>query len=231
MKNFKLFSRSEKDPDTLTGRSMILPIVFYLVCGVLLIVFGNRALKITAYVLSGVLILWGGWSIIGYIRSKPLIRITESKLAVGLALLVGGVLLAFNPDYLSNSLHFIWGLALLFGCFLKIQYAFDEKSVKVDKWWIMLILAAVSLVIGILSLLNTLFQGAEESRGLFVGIALVVEAVLDLVVFFLLKRALGRLNDVTIPIPETPAAVEGPKETPALPGEGAAEPAENYPED
>ena len=44
MANLKLFSRSKKDPDTLTARSMILPILFCLVCGLLLIFFGNLAL-------------------------------------------------------------------------------------------------------------------------------------------------------------------------------------------
>ena len=57
MKSFKLFNRNKNDPDALTARSMILPILFCLVCGVLLILFGNLALRITAYVLAGVMIL------------------------------------------------------------------------------------------------------------------------------------------------------------------------------
>ena len=75
MANLKLFSRSKKDPDTLTARSMILPILFCLVCGLLLIFFGNLALRITAYVLAGVMILCGVWSGIVYLRSDPVRRI------------------------------------------------------------------------------------------------------------------------------------------------------------
>ena len=148
MKSFKLFSRDKNDPNALNARSMILPILFCLVCGILLIAFGELAPRITAYVLAGVMLLCGIWSVIAYIRSAPVKRITESRLANGLILLVAGVLLAFNPNYLNDSLPFIWGLALLFGGFLKIQYAFDEKTVRVEKWWIMLILAAFSLIIG-----------------------------------------------------------------------------------
>ena len=222
MKSLKLFSRSKKDPDTLTARSMILPIIFCLVCGVLLILFGNLALRITAYVLAGVMILCGIWSVIAYIRSGILRRITESRLATGLILLVAGTLLAFNPNYLEDFLPFIWGLALLFGAFLKIQYAFDEKTVAVKRWWIMLILAAFSLIIGILSLLNPAFLG--ESRNLVIGILLVVEAVLDITVFFLLRHALRKPDSVPAapvsePAPETPAASEtvpaSPSEPPA----------------
>ena len=190
MNNFRLFSRDKNDPNALSARSMILPILFCLVCGVLLILFGNLALRITAYVLAGVMILCGGWYILTYIRSAPIQRITEARLATGLVLLVAGILLAFNPDYLQDFLPFVWGLALLFGSFLKIQYAFDEKSVNVPRWWIMLIFAAFSLIIGVLSLLNPAFLG--ESRNLVIGILLVVEAVLDTTVFFLLKHALKK---------------------------------------
>ena len=59
MKNLHLSSPDKKDSDALTARSMILPIAFCLVCGVLLILFGNLALRITAYVLAGVMILCG----------------------------------------------------------------------------------------------------------------------------------------------------------------------------
>lgn len=206
MANLKLFSRSKKDPDTLTARSMILPILFCLVCGLLLIFFGNLALRITAYVLAGVMILCGVWSGIVCLRSDPVRRITESRLATGLILLVAGTLLAFNPNYLEDILPFIWGLALLFGGFLKIQYAFDEKSVQVKKWWIMLLFAAFSLIVGIIALLNPAFLG--ENRNLVIGILLVLEAVLDITVFFLLRHALKKSSQPLATVSQTFSADE-----------------------
>ena len=103
MANLKLFSRSKKDPDTLTARSMILPILFCLVCGLLLIFFGNLALRITAYVLAGVMILCGVWSGIVYLRSDPVRRITESRLAT---LSIPIIWRTFSPSFgalLSSS--------------------------------------------------------------------------------------------------------------------------------
>ena len=215
MKNLSLFSRDKKDPDALISRSMILSIIFCLVCGVLLILYGNLALRITACVLAGIMILCGIWSIIVYIRSKPLQRIMESRLASGLVLLVAGTLLAFNPNYLEEFLPFVWGLALLFSGFLKIQYAFDEKSVGVNKWWIMLILAAFSIIIGILSLLNPAFLG--ESRNLVIGILLVLEAVLDITVYILLKRALKKFTEPAVPAQPVTESVPAEPEKPEKP--------------
>ena len=220
MRSISFFQRNPDNPEGMTARSMILPIIFCLVCGTLLILFRDLALRITAYVLAGAMILCGIWSVIAYIRSKPAQRIAGSRLASGLILLVAGALLAFNPDYLEALLPFIWGLALLFGGFLKIQYAFDEKSVSVNKWWFMLILAAFSIIIGILSLLNPAFLG--ESRNLVIGILLVLEAILDITVFFVLRHALKKLGEASVSEPApSPEAIPAEPEAETAPAEDA----------
>ena len=202
MTNFHLLKQSEKKPGELDIWSAILPFAFDLICGILLILLGNLALRVTSYALAGVMIITAVYMIIVYVRSEPLMKITELNLAGGLALIVAGGLLAFNPQYLENLLPFIWGIALLFGAFVKVQYAFDEKALKFEKWWIMLILAAFSLVIGILTLVNPAFLG--ESRNLVIGIMLIVEAVIDLVVFLLFRKALKNLApaESATPLPE-----------------------------
>ena len=183
------------------GQPMLLPIFFCLVSGLLLILLENLTMAVTAYVLAAMLIGYGVWLIIEYIRSTPMVRIIEVKLAVGLILLVTGAMLAFSPESLKELLPYAWGLALLFGGFLKIQYAFDRKSLGAQKWWILLILAAFSLIIGIISLLNPAFLG--DKKELVIGIMLTVEAVLDIVVFLLLRRKIRKsLPAASASVPE-----------------------------
>ena len=231
MKNRSMFVESEKKPGQLDLWSFILPIAFDLICGILLIALGSLALRITAYALAGAMIVAAAVLIIQYLRSEPMKKITQAKLAIGLALVVAGILLAFNPDYLADFLPFIWGLALLFGAFLKIQYAFDEKSLKIEKWWIMLILAGFSLVIGILSLLNPEFLG--ENRNLIIGIMLVAEAVIDIVVYILISKALKQsLANNAATAAAVHAAVTAVPEAPAAPApEAPAAPVSETPAD
>ena len=200
MKNWHLLKQSEKKPGELDFWSAVLPVAFDLVCGILLILLGNLALRVTSYALAGVMFISAVYMIIVYVRSEPLLKITQLKLAGGLALIVAGALLAFNPQHLENLLPFIWGIALLFGAFVKIQYAFDEKSLKIEKWWIMLILASFSLIIGILTLINPDFLG--ESRELVIGIMLIIEAVIDFVVYLLISKALKKLRPDGSTLPE-----------------------------
>ena len=226
MKNFSIFSKSEKHPGELDIWSAVLPIAFDLICGILLILLGNLALRVTSYALAGAMLISAAVQIAAHVRAKPLEKITQSRLAIGLALTVCGILLAFNPNYLDGFLPLVWGLALLFGAFLKIQYAFDEKALGIDKWWIMLILAAFSLVVGILSLVNPAFLG--DSRNLVIGIMLIVEAVIDFTVYMIINKALKKYRlsasarpaaavqpvaaeeaaPAAVPVPEVPSDTE-----------------------
>ena len=235
----KLFSKSgPAKPDSRTqdtpvrqnrdNRTVFILVAFCLVCGVLVILLGGLAVRITAYAAAAALLFAGGQSVYCYLQSEPLVRIREARLAVGFILLLTGILLAFNTDLVNGLLPFIWGLVLLFGGFLKIQYAFDEKTVGVEKWWIMLILASVSIIIGVVSLLNpgnSTLQ-VEYNNYLLIGIMLVAEAALDITVYFLLRQTMSKKeNHATVTIPsgrpeesavqELPAQAEPVQETPS----------------
>ena len=191
MINPSFLRRSKKDPAVMNANSIMLSIVFYLVFGILLVILKETAMRICAYALAALLILLGGYELFTYIGSPAIRKVTESRLAVSLICLLSGAMLAFSPDYLGTVLPVIWGLSLLFGAFLKIQYAFDQLSLKIKKWWMMLIFAAVSLAIGILALTSK--TDMDDQKYLFIGIMLILEAVLDVVVFFLMNRALKKL--------------------------------------
>ena len=84
-----------------------------------------------------------------------------------------------------------------------------------------MIFAAVSLAIGILALVEPDFLG--DNKLMFIGIMLILEAILDIVVFFLMNRALKKLavfsDSVLVPesgvAPVVPAVQEEVAETEA----------------
>ena len=228
----KMLTQSEKNPNALNLKSILMPFLFSLICGILLIAFQSWTLKITSWILAALMIGWGGWLIWKYFKSEPMARITGSNMASGLALMVSGILLACTPDFLKDFLPFIWGLSMLFGAFLKVQYAFDERTVGVKKWWIMLIFAAVSLIFAILSLLRPGFFGTNVE--IIVGIFLIAEAVLDVVVFVLLNKAMKERapkitytipNEPAQAVPEAPAPAAAPAPVASAPAPAAPAPA------
>ena len=188
----------------------VVPMVFfYLAVGVLLIVLEDFVTDIAAWAFAAGLLIFGGWLLIRYFRSSIEDRLAGMDFAAGLILLLAGVLLICNPNDMKEVFPKVWGLSLIFGCFLKIQYAFDEKSVGMEKWWIMLIFAAVSLAIGILALMNRQVFG--EGQHLVIGIFMIGEAVLDLVTYILLRNGKKKqAGTVTIPADKPAAEAEAP---------------------
>ncbi len=198
----------------------VIPLVlFYLVIGILLIWLEDMVPTVTSWVLAAFLILLGLWLLLRYFRADTEKRIAGIDLAASSILLLAGILLACSPKYLVSVLPAIWGLSLIFGGFLKIQYAFDEKSVGVNRWWIMLIFSAVSLVIGILTLLRATIFGNSQ---LFIGIFMLSEALLDVVVYFLITHGMKKQNNAsgTVQVsPQVPVSESSPAKDAGIPAE------------
>ncbi len=193
----------------------VLPLViFYFVIGLLLLMLNEWVTNVAAWALAAGLIIFGGWFLLKYFRSDLKKRLAGADMAIGLVLFLAGILLITSPSDMREVFPKIWGLTLVFGGFLKIQYAFDEKTVGVERWWIMLIFAGVSLVIGVLALLNRAVFG--DNQHTFIGIFMIGEAILDLVTFFLISRGSkeqGLTLDATSSASEPAAPAE--QETPA----------------
>ena len=185
----------------------VLPLVlFYAVIGLLLILLNELVTDVAAWALAGGMVLFGGWFLLRYFRADVQNRLAGADMAMGLVLLLAGILLISSPSDMREVFPKIWGLSLIFGGFLKIQYAFDERSVKVQKWWLMLIFAAVSLAIGILALLNKAVFG--DNQHLVIGIFMLAEAVLDIVTYFILSRGMKKQAPPSASFPAVPAPAE-----------------------
>lgn len=208
MARFSLFNRSNEDPAEANANSIMLSIVFYFIFGVLLIFLEDRALQICSYPLAALLVLFGGYQVFAFIGSPVLRKITEPRLAIGFISLLAGGLLFFNTDYLERIFPVIWGLSLLFGGFMKAQYAFAQYSLKIKRWWIMLLFSSISMLIGVLALSRPSFLGEHMER--VIGIMLVAEAALDLIVFFLINHAMKKITAYSkgaVPLHDDPPPV------------------------
>lgn len=161
-------------------------ILFYLVCGLLLLLLPNLALSIANVALAVLLFVVGMRSIVSYVRGSILDGVMGLQLAAGLVATCFAVLLLFNPLFLAEILPFVWGVALLVGGFGKVQMAADLKRIGDRLWWCALAAALLSFVLGALSITRPVFIASVLTQ--FVGASLLVEGVLDLVSFLTLNK-------------------------------------------
>ena len=153
-------------------------IAFYAACGLLLLLWPDLAMSIANYALAVILLGAGILLIIAYARGTIWEAVAGVRLTVGLALAFMGVLLLFNPNFLLSLLPFLWGLSLLVGGFGKVQMSVDLKRIGETRWWLALIGAGVSLVLGSFAVFRPVF--VAEVIVQFIGVSLLVESVVDL---------------------------------------------------
>ena len=227
-------AEGKKPADKMSLRFVLPMVLFYLIVGALLIWLKDQVTTIATYVLAVLLMVYGVWLTVRYFRSTVEERVAGKDLAFGLILLLAGIVLAFTPGSLQGILPTIWGLSLVFGGFLKIQYAFDEKIVGVKRWWIMLIFAAVSLIIGTLALLGSRVFSGDDSQTLFIiGIFMVGEAVLDFVTYLVIshgmKKRIAEKEPAVVYVPQ-PEPAPAPAQPDPAPAPVQPEPAPAEPE-
>lgn len=162
--------------------------LFELVIGILLLI--NPVGFTTGIIIAAgaVLLVIGIADIVFYWR-KPFTEATHQKyLAKGLTLTAAGLFcICFSRWFIETFplLTFLYGLLLLVFGFYKVQWSVDLLRQKNKRWWMGALSAAASLIFSAVIIANPF--ASSVAIWYFVAIALIVEAVADLVVVLMIR--------------------------------------------
>ncbi|MEG0049137.1 MAG: DUF308 domain-containing protein [Clostridia bacterium] len=157
-------------------------VLFYAVCGLLLLILPKLAMSIANFSLAAILLIVGGFFVFSYFKGSVLDGLMGARLMMGLVLVCFGIMLCFNSSFLSVLLPLLWGISLLVGGFGKVQICIDLKRIGEKYWWTVLIGAVVSFALGFIAIARPSFITTIVTQ--FIGISLLVEAVLDAITLF-----------------------------------------------
>lgn len=155
-------------------------IVSVLVCA--LGVFMMLRPEASAYALSiacGVLfILLGIMKLVGYF-SKDLYRLAfQYDLAFGLLVIAVGAAILSRPGEMMGLMCVVLGLCILADGLFRVQTALNAKHFGLPLWWLILVWAIVTGIMGFLLLLRPGIGG--RALMIFMGAALVAEGLLNI---------------------------------------------------
>ena len=124
------------------------------------------------------LILFGGFKILGYF-SRDLYRLAfQYDLAFGLLMCALGVMLLVKTRASGFPVSVFFGIFILADSLLKLQISIDGKKFGLPGWWCILLAAGITACVSLL----LLFRTAEKSPELMMtlGAALMCEGFLNL---------------------------------------------------
>lgn len=173
--------------------SGIMICLFEIVVGLLLIVDPEGFAKGIIIAAGIVCIAVGLINTIKYFRSDIEEAAIGQYLMIGLVAFVGGIFCITGAAWIIEAvpaLTIIYGVAILVSGFSKIQLMFDMIRRKNIKWFLALISAGVSILCSLLIIFNP-FE-ATDVFWIFIGIALMGEAILDIVTMIFNKKGVTK---------------------------------------
>lgn len=146
--------------------------------GLVLLIWPNMAVSVILNAIGIFCIVLGTIDVIRYFLLDERAAIVSNDLAIGLSWIACGVLVIALKGLLISILPFFFGLVVLIGGLVKVQGALCFKRMRAARWYVELICSVVSIVLGVLILLNPFSTGLLLMR--FIGGALVLEGISDL---------------------------------------------------
>lgn len=158
-------------------------LLFFLLCGALLLFFPTKAIAITSVLIGILLCLNGIKNGIHYFMVPAVETLKSIELGTGLIEIFFGILFLITPNSFSYLLGYVWSISILMGAFSKIQLGVTALRMKKDLWWLYFILAAISCIMGFLAffgVMGTKVQLSVNAPIVALGVFLWIEAVLDI---------------------------------------------------
>ena len=158
--------------------NLILMSILYLALGIFLLMVPGTALNIVCYALGGVVLACAAVQLIRYFAVERGVFQSQLTLISGLVCLGLGAFLIIRSDIVVRILPIVFGLFVIFDGLGRIQNALELRRCEYSSWKGFLLLAVLSIVLGIVMILDPF--GTMETLVMAIGVILIIEGALNL---------------------------------------------------
>jgi len=145
--------------------------------GLALLIWPGQTTGLILNFAGGLLMACGAFRIIRYFVKSRNTAVYNMDMGIGGALFIVGLMIYIFKGFLLSLVPTIIGIILLVSGLLKLQTALDFRRLNVRRWQIQLITAAISVVMGIIILINPFSTALLMTR--LIGAAILIEGLQD----------------------------------------------------
>lgn len=156
--------------------------VVMVLLGLVLVIWPHILGVMLCYLLGGALIVMGVFQLISFLRGERLGFYNKFVMMMGIVLVLLGIWICTQPHIVLSIIPVVVGIIVLIHGLMDIQYTLDIKKAGSTKWWIALIAAILTLVVGLLLVFNPFT--AYEITMVLLGIAMLYDGGSDLALLF-----------------------------------------------
>lgn len=154
---------------------MILSAVLCAVMGIVIFVWPDKTIDVLCKILAVGLILIGVVNLVSYFTNRGIHPFAGP---LGLIVLLVGLWIFMKPESIVSLVPIVIGVLLVIHGVQDIKVAIESKDNGYERWWSMLIVGSISLIFGVICIVNAF--GLVKLALRFVGIALIYDGASDL---------------------------------------------------
>lgn len=153
--------------------------VIMVILGLVLVIWPDILGVMLCYLLGGALIVMGVIQLISFLRGERLGFYSKFSMLMGIVLVLLGIWICTQPHVVLSIIPVVVGIIVLIHGLMDIQYTLDIRRTGNTKWWIALIVAILTLIVGLLLVFNP-FTAYEISM-ILLGVSMLYDGGSDLV--------------------------------------------------
>ena len=156
-----------------------------LIFGILLFIFPETVIKSVAIAMGVIFIMIGVIPIINYFRFRATGFTTTFSFLLGIFCIVAGLILLMNENILGTIIPILTGVWMIINSINRISISMDLRDDKIPFWVITFIYAILTLVAGVLLILDPVNGGKLVTKS--IGIIICVYSALDVIDLILIR--------------------------------------------
>ena len=164
-----------------------------IILGAVFLIKPDMAAELFLRICGVLLLLFGIVKIFGYFSKDMLQLAFQFDFAMGVISSLIGFIMLFMSGRFMNVLLIVLGLFMLFDALLRIQTALDAKRIGVERWWVILVMALVTAIIGAMLFLRP-YEG-KTAVVMLIGLNLIIDGILNLFVVQNTVNIIRRRNE------------------------------------
>lgn len=165
-----------------------------IVSSVFFIIFPDIIDKTIAYITGFVILVCGIIKILDYFVNDTYGLAFQFDLAMGIFTIIIGLILLFHPGEIIKFINIVIGIFVILDGAFKIQTAKEAKQFGIKKWWMILLLAIITVLTGVILIFITV--NSIKILTILLGLALFADGFENLFVALLTVKLVRRCGPV-----------------------------------
>ncbi len=168
--------------------------VLSIILGLLLVLFPGVTLDVLCYVLGGLLVVYGVYGVITSFAGDPDGSVFYRRdIFMGALSLAAGLFLILKAELVMVLIPYVIGMAVGVSGLMEFQRAFGYKKLGLRDWWLLLIMALLTLGLAVLLFINPF--ASLMATVIMIGCAMMYEGVMNLVIVLYIGKRVAKLKE------------------------------------